>query len=78
MFLYFRFFKVAILCFVDSAAKPSLSELHDVVTWNGFHFIGVPCQVSLVEFHAFLMGLGLSVVLCRSQVCTQLPPLFAS
>ena len=42
---HFRFFTVAVLCFVDSAAnpRPSLSELHDV-TWNGFHFTGVPCQ----------------------------------
>ena len=32
--LYFRFLKVATLCFVDSAANPwpSLNELHDVVT----------------------------------------------
>ena len=71
---YFRFLKVATLCFIDSAANPwpSLNELHDVVTWNGFHFTGVPCQGSFVEFLAFLMGLGPSVVLCRSQVGTQL------
>ena len=75
---YFRFLKVATLCFVDSAANPwpSLNELHDVVTWNGFHFTGVPCQGSFLEFLAFLMGLGPSVVLCRSQVGTQLTGLF--
>ena len=71
--LNFRFLKVAPLCFVDSTANPwpSLNELHDVVTWNGFHFTGVPCQGSFVEFLAFLMGLGPSTVWCRSQVGTQ-------
>lgn len=36
--LYFRFLQAAALCFVDSAAntRPSLNELHDVVTWDGF------------------------------------------
>jgi len=68
----FRLVNVATLCFVDSAATlwPSLNELHDVVPWNGFHFTGE------VEFLAFLMGLGPSVVLCRSQVGTQLTDLF--
>ena len=60
---YFRFFNVASLCFVGSAANPwpSLSELHDGVTWNGFNFTGVSCQGSFVEFLAFLMGVGPSV-----------------
>ena len=68
-----RFLRVAALCFVDSAAnpRPSLSELHDVFTWNGSHLTGVPCHGSFVEFLAFLMGFWPSVV-CRSQVGTQL------
>ena len=71
---YFRFLKVATHCFVDSTANPwpSLTELHDVVTWNGFHFTDVPCQGAFVEFLALLIGLGQSAVLCRSQVGTQL------
>ena len=54
----FRFLKVAILCFVDSPADPwpSLSELHDLVTWNVFHFTdvsgficGISCLLNGVE-----------------------------
>ena len=75
---YFRFLKVATLCCVHSAANPwpSLTELHDVVTTSGFHLTGVSCQGSFAEFLAFLMGMGPSVVLCRSQVSTQLTNLF--
>ncbi|CAJ0934187.1 unnamed protein product [Ranitomeya imitator] len=42
-----RFFKVATFCFDDCFAHSwhSLDELQDVVTRNGFHFTGVPCQV---------------------------------
>ena len=36
--LYFRFFKVATFCFVDSFAHSwhFLNQIHEVVTWNGF------------------------------------------
>ncbi len=36
--LYFRFFKLATICFDDSFAHSwhSLSQIHEVVTWNGF------------------------------------------
>lgn len=44
--LYFSFLKIAIFCFDDSFANswPSLNQLHEEVTWNVFHFAGVPCQ----------------------------------
>ena len=46
---------ICILCYVlqmshllldDSFAQlwHSLIQIHEVVTWNGFHFTGVPCQ----------------------------------
>ena len=63
-------------CCKPLALSQWANELHDVVTWNGFHLTGEPCQGSFVEFLAFLMGLGPSVVLCRSQVGTQLTALF--
>jgi hypothetical protein len=36
--LYLRFFKVATLCLDDRFAhsRPSLNQLHEVVTWNAF------------------------------------------
>ena len=42
--LYFRFFKEATFCFDESFAHSqlSLSQLHEVVTWNGFQLTGVP------------------------------------
>ncbi|CAJ0947471.1 unnamed protein product [Ranitomeya imitator] len=42
-----RFFKVVTFCFDDCFAdsQHSLDELQEVVTGNGFHFTGVPCQV---------------------------------
>jgi hypothetical protein len=42
--VYLRFFKVATLC-LDSFEHSwySLSQLHEVVTWNAFKLTGVPC-----------------------------------
>ncbi|CAJ0945692.1 unnamed protein product [Ranitomeya imitator] len=42
-----RFFQVATFCFDDCFAHSwhSLDELQEVVTENGLHFSGVPCQV---------------------------------
>ena len=44
--LYVRLFKVATFCFDDRFAHSwlSLSQLHEVVTWNGFQLTGEPCQ----------------------------------
>jgi hypothetical protein len=42
--LYLRFFKVATLCLDDSVAhaSDSLSQLHEIGTWNSFQLTGVP------------------------------------
>ena len=58
---YFRFLKVATLCFIDSAANPwpSLNELHDVVTSSGFHLTGVPSSSGFnCGISCFLNGVG--------------------
>ena len=38
IYFYFRFFEVITLCLDDSFAHswPSLSQVHEVVTWNAF------------------------------------------
>ena len=43
--IYFRFLKGATLCLDDSFAHAwhSLTQLHEVVTWNAFQLTGVPC-----------------------------------
>ena len=43
--IYLRFFRVASLCLDDSFAQSwhSLSQLHEIVTWNAFKLTGMPC-----------------------------------
>ena len=43
--IYLRFFKVTAVCLDDYFADSwySLSQLHEVITWNAFELIGVPC-----------------------------------
>ena len=45
IFYIFTLFKVATFCFDDSFAHSwhSLSQIHEVVTWDGFQLTGVPC-----------------------------------
>ena len=42
--IYFRFFKLAPLCFDDSFAHSwyCLNQLQKVITWNAFKLTGVP------------------------------------
>lgn len=45
--LYSSFHLVATFCSDYGFARTlhSVDELQEIVTWNGFHFPGVPCQV---------------------------------